>query len=444
MAQTQVASLSCINTPINRLPEHVLSSIFVTVYFGWRINREWNGIQQTRVPYILASVSRHWRTIALSTSRLWDFVDLSLRSEHLATHLARSKNQPIDVELFLGKDSNVDIQESLRILGERHNWTRVEHLDIGLGSERPRVSGPVVDAVNTAINANPVGIFQTISIHVDRSVDTGPGELRLRIPQSQALRRVSLHEVGLSPMLIPSSSPLLELEHVELESVDIGLPDSLFPLLDLAPNLTSLSLGGSRLRTRPGSTTSTPRSGHSISLPKLNDLTLHSTRGVAGLNVMFQTLNMPNLRFLSFTALVNRQWAGIDWNAICHCHRLRYLRLAGLTSEALMGLLSHIDMLAQLQALILSPGRPAPDEFARQLARRLLDTSHCPGLLDLSMYFPLDNGSMGIIEELRSARPSLTVYVESDEWDYEEDDIEDENGILEAENAGDQAENDTN
>ncbi|KAG9080951.1 hypothetical protein FS749_007846 [Ceratobasidium sp. UAMH 11750] len=427
MAQTQFSSLYYTTTPINCLPEHVLSGIFVTVCRDWRISVEWGVIRQTRVPYILASVSRHWRAIALSTSRLWDFVDLSLRSEHLATHLARSKNLPIEVGLILGEACDIDIQESLRILGEKHNWTRVAHLDIGFSSEG--VSGPVVDALNSAINANPAGIFKTIFIRVMDyfiAMDTGPDQPHLCIPQSQTLRMISLCCVGLPPISRPHSSPFFELECVELEFVDVGLPDSLFPLLDLAPNLTYLPPDGPWPRPGPDASTPTPRSRHSILLPKLDRLTLHNTGGVAGLNITFQMLNMPNLRHLRFAANSNSHWTGIDWNAICHCRGMQYLQLGGLTSEALMGLLSHIDMLAQLQALILFPGQPPPDEFARQLARRLLETSQCPKLLDLNMPFPLDNRSMEIIEELRGARPSLSIYVESDGSNYEEGDTENE------------------
>ncbi|KAG8712719.1 hypothetical protein FRC08_014170 [Ceratobasidium sp. 394] len=425
MAQTEAASLSCINAPIDRLPEHVLSSIFVTV----RIGAGWSNIRRMRVPYILASVSRHWRMTALSTSRLWDFVDLSLRSEHLATHLARSKNQPIKVNIFLGKDGSVNVQESLRILGEKHNWTRIEHLDITSDLECLTVGGAVIDALNSAINVNPIGIFQTISVHVtgfNGDMDIGSGELHLRVPQYQTLRRLSLVHVALSPIPGVPSLPWLGLEHVELKYVDVGLPDLLFPLLDLAPNLTYLSLHGSQLQHRPNTGTSTPRSRYSILLPKLDTLHLCGAGGVAGLNVTFQTLNMPNLRFLDLTANGSHRWADIDWNAICHCRGLKRLRLTGLSSEALIGLLSHIGRLTALQSFMLFPGQSTSDEFARQLAGWLLETSHCPTLLDLSIFFPLDSGSMGIIGELRGVRPSLEVYVEPDESDYEEHGTEQE------------------
>ncbi|KAG8718760.1 hypothetical protein FRC08_004426 [Ceratobasidium sp. 394] len=447
MVQTQVSSLSCINTPIDCLPEHVLSGIFVLLCRSWSaIDGGWGRIRRPRVPYVLASVSRHWRATALSTSKIWGFVDLSLRSEHLATHLARSKNQPITVNLFLGEDGNVDVQEALRILGEKQNWARIEHLSIGLGFEGPRVSGPVVEALNNAINANPTGIFQTISVHVmafNGDMGAGLGELHLRIPQSQTLRSISLIHVALSPMLGIPSSPWLELERVELRYVDVGLQDLLFPLLDLALNLTYLSLNGSRFRHRNGTGMSTPRSRHSILLPKLDTLDLCGTGGVTGLNVTFQTLNMPNLRFLNFTANGIHRWADIDWDAICHCHRLEHLHPNGLPSEALIGLLSHIENLPNLRLFVLYSGESTSGEFARQLVGWLLETSHCPMLRNLSIFFPLDSESMGIIEELRGVRPSLKVYVELDESDFDEDNTEHED-IWEAEDEGGQVDNGPN
>ncbi|KAG8714980.1 hypothetical protein FRC08_011172 [Ceratobasidium sp. 394] len=422
-----------LDVPVECLPDTVLSSIFVLLCRSWdATDAGWRGIGQQRVPYVLASVSRRWRAVALSTSRLWEYVDLSLLSELLATHLARSKSVPIDVDLGSRKAINVDTQESLRILGETRNWARVRYLDATLGFEPPIVTNRVIDALNSAIDANPADALESIHITVqDRRDTTGiePEKLHLHVPQSQALETIDLH--GISLFRLPLS-PLPRLECLRLADVYVSLPNLLLPLLELTPNLETLSLGGCRFQFEPGSS-SIPRPKHSILLSKLSTLRLDGTGGLGGLNTMFQALDMPNLRVLSFSTYSNRLSATIDWNAVRRCNALQSLTLAGLSSECLMGLLSHIDVLVQLELISLYPSRySTPDDFVRQLARRLLETSNCPMLVDLNICFPLHKGSMGIIEELGGARPSLWVYVEPDEPEYEEDDAESEGGLSEA------------
>ncbi|KAG9082839.1 hypothetical protein FS749_006535 [Ceratobasidium sp. UAMH 11750] len=178
----------------------------------------------------------------------------------------------------------------------------------------------------------------------------------------------------------------------------------------MTPNLKFLSLDGCRFHFKPGSST-TLRPDHSILLPKLSTLWLDGMGGLAGLNTMFQVLDVPDLRVLSFSTYSNRLSATIDWNAVCRCSALRSLTLTGFSSELLMGLLLHIDVLVQLKLISLDPNRySTPDDFVRQLARRLLETSNCPMLVNLNIFFPLHKDSMGIIEELRGARLSLRVY----------------------------------
>ncbi|KAG8714983.1 hypothetical protein FRC08_011175 [Ceratobasidium sp. 394] len=422
---------------IEYLPDSLLSSIFLLLYRGWdKSDAKWCGTRHPHIPYALASVSRRWRAVALSTSRLWDLVDLSLPSEILATHLARSKSVPIDVDLVWGKNVHANLQKSLGILEERRNWTRVRYLDATLGFELPSATGLIMDALNSAIDANPTDVLEGIRVTIlDRpdAADLGRDKLHLHIPQSQALKTIDVHSISLSHV---PSSPLLRLEQLRLVGVNVDLSDLLLPLLELAPNLKTLSLNGCRFWFKLDTESGTWGPTHSISLPRLGALLLDAAGGV---NIIFQKLNMPNLRILNFSTHSNYpSWqASIDWNAICRCSALRSLTLTGFSSELLLELLSHIGGLAQLESIALHPSLySAPDDFAEQLARRLLDTSQCPMLVDLSLFFSLHRDSLVIIGELRRTRPLLRVYVEPNESEYEDGDAGSEGGLSEAENRG--------
>ncbi|KAG1725619.1 uncharacterized protein EDB91DRAFT_1167741 [Suillus paluster] len=55
--------------------------------------------ESVTMPTVLASVHRHWRHIALSTSTLWSSLVMSLEQvvRRLAAHIARSRNSPVDI-----------------------------------------------------------------------------------------------------------------------------------------------------------------------------------------------------------------------------------------------------------------------------------------------------------------------------------------------------------
>ncbi|KAG8741446.1 hypothetical protein FRC12_015671, partial [Ceratobasidium sp. 428] len=151
-----------VDTPFHRLPDSVTSDIFVLVWRGHNNPDEtWCGIHPRRIPYILAAVSRRWRAIALSTSRIWVLVDLSLRTELLAGHLARSKDLPIDVDLALNNDHPSDFEETLQILSETKSWARVSYLGAQLSLDRIAV---LVDVLNSTTNANDTSMHRSIRI----------------------------------------------------------------------------------------------------------------------------------------------------------------------------------------------------------------------------------------------------------------------------------------
>ncbi|KAG8756673.1 hypothetical protein FRC12_010491 [Ceratobasidium sp. 428] len=141
------------NTPFDHLPDPIISNIFVLTWNSWDlVDEAWGDVYESCIPYVLAAVSRRWRAIALSTSKIWTFVDLSLRAEYLATHLARSKNLRLDVNLALDEDIHVDLRELLHIFEETDSWARTGYLDASLDLDRISL---LVNAINGATDTNP-------------------------------------------------------------------------------------------------------------------------------------------------------------------------------------------------------------------------------------------------------------------------------------------------
>ncbi|KZP04485.1 hypothetical protein FIBSPDRAFT_767383, partial [Athelia psychrophila] len=98
-------SLIC---PVSRLPAEVLSQIFQQcVIVPWMdpdIRRDGDYCGDNKTPMAIASVSRPWRDVALSTPRLWSAISLVLRPKDAKQHIAlasmwfsRSGDSPLSI-----------------------------------------------------------------------------------------------------------------------------------------------------------------------------------------------------------------------------------------------------------------------------------------------------------------------------------------------------------
>ncbi|KAG8784554.1 hypothetical protein FRC12_018557 [Ceratobasidium sp. 428] len=413
MPGAQTFSSPRASTPFDALPDFVISDIFVLVWCSHDFHKIRRDIHKMRIPYNLASVSRRWREVALSTSRIWTFVNLSLRPEHLAAHLARSKHLPIDVGLILDKKySQVNLRELLHILKETNIWARMSDLGALLDH---RYMDVFVNAFNSAIDDNSASVLQSIRIEPPSDSDQLEGRMLplawtdLRIPQSQILRSIYLDHVRLSPIQELPSCPLPGLQRLEFKGIDLSLPNSLLPFLCLTPNLTYLAFGRCLLQAL-SDTTVAPRPRHSILLAELDTLTLSDAGLQVGLNLLFRMLDMPKLRSVSFCTH-DAVFDGLALIGMPSPHPYTFSSRPGRTSsEALAGLLSRINQLRQLSALLLFDCElPTPDEFVGRLARRLLETSCCPSIVTLGIYFPLGDESREFVKELKRTRPSMSI-----------------------------------
>ncbi|KAG9086711.1 hypothetical protein FS749_003434 [Ceratobasidium sp. UAMH 11750] len=410
---------------VDILPDSILSDIFLHVKSactGWD--------HQIRTPFALATVSRRWRTIALSTSRLWDFLDVLLPNERATTHLVRSSHAPMKVWLDIFH-ANMNTTTLTNIFHARGTdiWTRAYDLGIMLDYERPKLSKLTMDTLNGVIDAGHHGVFQKITIVVvidcfDPDEVEPDTELCLYLPDSPILRSLCLEQVALSLKHLSHVSSLPLLQELELKRIYIDMEDLLFPLLSLVPNLVKLSLDSCDIFLVP---VPAERPKISIPLSKLEKLTLRKTRSLHSLNILFKTLEMPHIRTLKFgvgpTAWVFPPRA-IDRGVVFRHHTLEKLELEGFSPEIMEDLVKHIDKLDNLKKLEVLSDDPCDwVDFPFDLANKLLWTSHCPVLQEVQLPWneQLDPDSWETLKNLKTDRPSLHIYLDMEELECSEE-----------------------
>ncbi|KAG8710715.1 hypothetical protein FRC09_020969 [Ceratobasidium sp. 395] len=299
MTQTQPPS----SPVINKLPDPVLSDIFVlTCRYGEAIlmpNRA-----RLASCYVISSVSRRWRMIALSTSRMWSSVNALYRARRLVTHLARSREAAIDVFLNLthldAPRPVEDLQNSLGLLKIDSHWRRIRSLEVGLNEDFYGDSNAVIYSLNSVIDTNPSCNFQTIAV---RFTDDSDRLLKipnfdkphpwLSLPYSPALRSVRLDQVYLSLTHV-LHTPLPCLQLVEITRVNLGLSNLLYPLLSVSPNLTEIRLRSCSFWHGASDFTRLP----SITLPKLETLSIYYVENLVPLSTILGVCDLPSLKSL--------------------------------------------------------------------------------------------------------------------------------------------------
>ncbi|KAG9079544.1 hypothetical protein FRC06_007676, partial [Ceratobasidium sp. 370] len=289
-------------------------------------------------------------------------------------------------------------------------WTRTQDLSIMLDYERPKLSKLIMDTLNSVINAGHSGVFQKITITViidctDPDEAEPDSELCLHLPNSQMLRILRLEQVDLSlkHLAYVFSLPLLQ----ELESSNVFI---------IVPNLVRLSLDGCEFLASQCPPVTHPE--RSILLSKLEKLSLQNAQSLYLMNILFQALEMPNLRKLKFGA------GPSTWN-----HTLEKLQPAGFTPEIMEDLVKHVDKLDNPKRLEI-----LPDDFRERIdfpfefANKLLDTSCCPMLQEVQLPWnrQIDPYSWEALRDFKAERPSLHIYLDMEELECSEEDVADE------------------
>ncbi|KAH7913342.1 hypothetical protein BJ138DRAFT_1002462 [Hygrophoropsis aurantiaca] len=106
-------------TPINSLPNEIIAEIFV---LGSTSHRETDAHERWASGMLfaccVASVNRHWREVALSIPIIWSTIIISDRKSLAfpALLIARSRNLPLDVVMYLGSDEENDMMVDTLLL----------------------------------------------------------------------------------------------------------------------------------------------------------------------------------------------------------------------------------------------------------------------------------------------------------------------------------------
>ena len=75
----RIISFELILSPHRQLPDEILSEVFLTVHASQMLDYDQDQAKLTRIvdsPIILSHVSSHWRRVALTTPRLWSFIQI--------------------------------------------------------------------------------------------------------------------------------------------------------------------------------------------------------------------------------------------------------------------------------------------------------------------------------------------------------------------------------
>ncbi|KAG8784556.1 hypothetical protein FRC12_018559 [Ceratobasidium sp. 428] len=427
MTQAQPSS----SPVINKLPDPVLSDIFVLACrYGEAICMS---NQACLAPcYVLSSVSHRWRTIALSTSRIWSSVNALYRAEHLVTHLTRSGEAAIDVFLNLthlnAPHPVEDLQKSLGLLKIDLHWRRIRSLEVELNEEFYEDSNAAIYSLNSIIDTSPLCNIQTIAVRFTDDSDRllkipnfDKPHPRLSLSYSPTLRSVRLDQVYLSLTHV-LHTPLPGLQLIEITRVNLGLSNLLYPLLSVSPNLTEMRLRSCSFWHGASDFSQLP----SITLAKLETLSIYYVENLVPLSTMLCVCDLPSLKSLvlvvePFLASMEEE-SNVNWGTVISRHNtIEKLHIGSFTSEMLAHLQSKMENLNQLIEFKIESDKYMHLGTRRiryltlqHLTLQLLETSCCPMLQVLYLEPSLSEKTMESIHELRLKRPSLHVWVRSE------------------------------
>lgn len=271
-------------SPLRRLPDELMSDIFVEYYRQKRASASDLFIGQHALQPILRT-SRRWRAVAMSTPELWTSVRMTFKAtpldeiiNHVKRLLERSRQRPLAISLDL---MNVEPPESADrcVDAITPHFPRIQHLDLRLLTERS------FDGVGN-------GAFPSLL-----SLRIGfPGRLYHSQPPIPRVWRVFEDCPSLQSVHILSSPPhrmVLSLPYEQLTKFvsgpDISLPASnCFGILQKCTSIKEFIV-------HKFISTADPISQVEVVLPHLHTFAIQTSSDLIG---VFDRLTMPSLRIL--------------------------------------------------------------------------------------------------------------------------------------------------
>jgi F-box-like len=314
-----------LSAPVRRFPPEILSEIFLhcleTKWFNPAYYERFPRLD--KAPLLLGSVCRQWRTIALSTPRLWASFTLTIRPKHLKFDVVLAKT-------WLGRAGRCPLSINLESEGSCQNPMRPLMQVFALNCERWYESvlflPPAVMASLSSVK-NRLPRLQKLTIRASSATI---------IDQFSCAPR--LRHLNLGSIIPPSiiTVPWNQLQCLTLQCLTIGMcrADSCLEYLRLTPNLLECTLSlksGSLLGSQPP-----------VQLPQLRSIILRGDP-----SCILDSLQVPELREVS---ICPRGYRWIATPRLTSLFSRCSLRVFSFDFNAIIDCPSDNDMIQLLQA----------------------------------------------------------------------------------------------
>lgn len=245
----------------SRLPDELLAEVFVQLNLSYRTDQlQWRSVD--RYQWIaVCQVCSHWRSVALSTPRLWRDITVTRSMDWMREVLARSCRAPLHVQVGV---TDATVEPTRLILRE---LARIEELLIGVSAETFHIL--------RALDA-PAPLLRSLNIEAlyQRSPRPAP-----QLPSLEVLARsvAKLEQLDLLHCPFPWSLPVpfTSLTHLKVVGTGDDRPAMGHIIIVLAclKHLESLDFEG-MLPTLPDDATSISSPSTVVSLPRLQRIRL--------------------------------------------------------------------------------------------------------------------------------------------------------------------------
>ncbi|KAF7377419.1 F-box domain-containing protein [Mycena sanguinolenta] len=295
------------SSPINSLPVELLSYIF---YLGTHesldSDRDDDECQpfnsdSVKTPLVYASVSRHWRRVALSTPGLFTSLCITpalfrqngteevLDMTGISAYLTLSRNCLVDI-LIDARDQEWDFEDD-------GAWFSAEHMSVAMSVLLPHLARWRSLSILTDVWAPMHAALQPLEVNLSAFGAPHLDSLRLMRPRA----RTRLSVLGDQRRKdIPSGVLTDELQSLELSFHPLPAQPSvseLAALLQVTPNLTRLVMNGSGPAVDPQAPW---RPHEDTPLPLLTTLTLGYTSAASGIALLeILAFHTPNVHTLT-------------------------------------------------------------------------------------------------------------------------------------------------
>lgn len=288
--------------PACRLPPEVVSEIFLHCMRPDRLHRGnfYYEMRLDKTPLLLAGICSRWRSIALSTRRLWTSIVLLIRPKYLRSDtalmkvwLARSGTCPLSLSLCSVGHFKNNMRSLMQVfLLHCERWENV-YLDLSIS---------IFNCLASAKNRLPR--LQTLTLDFSDELETSSETIDTFEAAPQ------LHSLMLAYSIEPASflAPWSQLKHCDVHQISTNT-DECLDLLRLTPNLEECSL-----------LVPSTISSHSHSTLQLPRLCILSIKTYKGHSDIIGTLQLPMLTQLTINLHDLTQDVSLQLvNLLSHC-----------------------------------------------------------------------------------------------------------------------------